>query len=151
MGNKLTLFTPDGQWKADLHAWKNYAFVYKSIGSEATVYHRESTKNVWGNTVTDWVRRTAFISITNVYHGSIPQTFTQNASVNDSYAELKLWAVGIIVVTINTDTGGVDGRPGGATLDVDSVVAQISVSIPGQNSLSGSVSADNIITQNSLW
>lgn len=56
MASEITLFSKSGDWKADVEAWKNNFLFYKSIGTEVTVYHREQTKNVWGNTVTDWVR-----------------------------------------------------------------------------------------------
>jgi hypothetical protein len=147
MPDKMTVFSKDRQWKADLKAFKNWAFFYKSIGSDVSVYHMEKTTNIWGNSTTDWVSHSASIFISNVYKGSSGSglgTFTQTQSSNGSSAELKLWAVGLISITI-TGVG-----PEGATLDIDSVDATIAVETPG-GVLSGTVSASSALSDNSIW
>lgn len=147
MANRLTLLSRDGQWKAELHAWKSNWIFYKSIGSECTVYHRQETKNVWGNTTTDWVEKAAQINITNVYKGSGGLQITKSASANASYLELKEWAVGFILINVNLDTGEAGPGAGQASLIVDSVDATIGVSIGVQ----GNVSADTAVVQQSIW
>jgi hypothetical protein len=152
MADKVTVTSKDGKWKADMTAWKNWVFVYASIGSEASVYHLQETKNIWGNTVTDWVSHTATIDIVNTYKGTVGSgfgTFVQSQSFQASDAELKLWAVGLISITISD--GGASGSPGGATLDIDSVDAVITVIIPGVEPLVGKVSASSVISDNSIW
>lgn len=150
MPSEITLHSRGGDWKAEVEAWKNSFLVYKSIGTEVTVYHREQTKNVWGNTVTDWVRKAAnSISITNVYHGTGPGLATRSQVCNNSsYCELKHWAVG---VTINLPADGITDLGGGAILDIDSVTGSVTISIPGGELLSGEVSASSAISDSSIW
>ena len=150
MANDVTVFTHAGDWKAEIHAWKNNYLAYKSIGTDVTVYHREQTKNIWGNTVTDWVKKPAsLIEITNVYHGSGPGAATrQKACENASYCELKEWAFGV-TITVETDTGDTSGG-GGAILDIDSVDASVVVVI-GDERLTGKVSASSALSDNSIW
>lgn len=150
MANSVTVFTHAGDWKADIHAWKNNFLAYKSIGTEVTVYHREQTKNIWGNTVTDWVKKPAsVIEITNVYHGSGPGAATRQKSCqNASYCELKEWAVGFNI-TVQTDSGDT-GVGGGATLDIDSVNGS-AVIVIGDERLTGQVSAGSALSDNSIW
>ena len=38
MANDVTVFSKGGDWKAEIHAWKNNYLFYKSIGTEVTVY-----------------------------------------------------------------------------------------------------------------
>jgi hypothetical protein len=150
VSNHLTLVSKDGQWKAELHAWKSNWFVYASIGGEVTLYHRQQTKNVWGNTVTDWVETPGTISISNIYKGS-GQKITQSAQFrNRSHAELKIWAVGIIKIDIGLGDGGVEGSPQSASLIVDSVESHISGQI-GDFAFQGVVDADTAILQQSTW
>jgi hypothetical protein len=150
MANDVTVFSRAGDWKADLHAWKNNFLVYKSIGTEVTVYHREQRKNIWGNTVTDWVQKPAsLIEITNVYHGSGPGAATRQKSCQSaSYCELKEWAVGVSI-TVQTDTGDTSAG-GGATLDIDSVDGTAIIVIANER-LSGQVSASSALSDNSIW
>ena len=150
MANDVTVFSKGGDWKAEIHAWKNNYLFYKSIGTEVTVYHREQTKNIWGSTVTDWVEKPATtIEITNVYHGSGPGVATrQKACPNSSYCELKEWAVGVNI-TVQTDSGDTSVG-GGATLDIDSVNGS-AVVIIGDEQLAGQVSADSALSDNSIW
>ncbi|MBK6660963.1 MAG: hypothetical protein IPM80_05080 [Proteobacteria bacterium] len=149
MASEITLFTKAGDWKAEVEAWKNNALVYKSIGTEVTVYHREQTKNIWGNTVTDWVRKAASsISITNVYRGSGPGAATRSKTCNSaSYCELKEWAVG---VTITLPADSFDDVGGGAILDLDSVTGTVSVVI-GSEVLRGEVTASSVLSDSSIW
>jgi hypothetical protein len=123
---------------------------YKSIGTEVTVYHREQTKNIWGSTVTDWVKKPAtLIEITNVYMGTGPGAATRQASrANASYCEEKEWAVGVSI-TVVTDTGDTSAG-GGATLDIDSVNGTAVIMI-GDERLTGQVSASSALSENSIW
>ena len=146
MPNKLTLMSQDGQWKAELHAWKSNWIIYKSIGSECTVYHREQTKNVWGQSKVDWVKKPSRISITNIYKGNGLQ-ISRSTSVNASHAELKEWAWGFLKIDVNIDTGAVDPGPTSAILIIDSVEGNISVGI----GVHGIVSADTEVVQQSIW
>lgn len=149
MASELTLFTKAGDWKADLEAWKNNFLFYKSIGTQVSVYHREQTKNIWGNTVTDWVSKAATsISIQNVYRGSGPGAATRSKTCNNaSYCELKEWAVG---VTITLPPDSVTDVGGGAVLDIDSVTGTVNVVIGGEV-LRGEVSASSVISDSSIW
>lgn len=149
MAGEITLFTDDGEWKAEVEAWKNNFLFYKSIGTEVRVYHRERTKNVWGNTVTDWVRRAAdSIFIRNVYSGSGPGAAVREKTCTDrSGCELKEWAVGVnitIPVDDPTDVGG------GAILDIDEVEGTVRIQI-GHEVLSGEVSASSAFGDSSIW
>jgi hypothetical protein len=150
MANSVTVFTKAGDWKADINAWKNNFLAYKSIGTDVTVYHREQTKNIWGNTVTDWVEKPAsVIEITNVYHGSGPGAATRQKSCqNASNCELKEWAVGFNI-TVQTDSGDTSVG-GGATLDIDSVNGS-AVIVIGDERLTGQVSAGSALSDNSIW
>jgi hypothetical protein len=150
MANDVTVFTHAGDWKAEIHAWKNNYLAYKSIGTEVTVYHREQTKNIWGSTVTDWVEKPpTMIENTNVYHGSGPGVATrQKACPESSNCELKEWAVGLNI-TVVTDTGDTSAG-GGATLDIDSVDGSAVIMI-GEERLTGKVSASSALGDNSIW
>src|SRR6516225_6956384 len=101
--------------------WKDYWFFYASIGAEVDVFHRELTRDTWGNTKTDWVKRPALISIVNTYQGNIdgnvppppgksPRpsdagqgTFVQTAEFNSNHGELRLWATGFFTTTISVN------------------------------------------------
>lgn len=149
MPDQITLFTRDGTWKADVKAWKNNFLVYKSIGTQVTVYHREQTKNTWGNTVTDWVQKPArLIDIANTYKAGPASASRQASCPNASYCEEKLWAVGVSL-TIPTD-GGDPSVGGSAPLEVDSVTGSVMVSI-GEEQLRGEVSASSALSDNSIW
>jgi hypothetical protein len=150
--SEITLFSKSGDWKAEVEAWKNNFLFYKSIGTQVSVYHREQTKNIWGNTVTDWVSKAAnAISITNVYTGTQPglgPSATRNKVCNNSSScELKEWAVG---VTVTLPPDSVTDVGGGAILDIDSVTGTVSIAIPGET-LSGVVTAQSIIGDSSIW
>jgi hypothetical protein len=149
MASEITLFTDDGDWKAEVEAWKNNFLFYTSIGTEVRVYHREETTNIWGNTVTDWVRRSAdSIFIRNVYSGSGPGAATREKTCsNRSYCELKEWAVGVTItipVESPTDVGG------GAILDIDEVDATVRIQID-REILTGEVSASSAFEDSSIW
>jgi hypothetical protein len=149
MASEITLFTKDGTWKADVEAWKNNFLFYKSIGTQVTVYHREQTSNIWGNTVTDWVEKAATsISITNVYHGSPVGVATRSQVCrNASHCERKEWSVGI---TIKLPADSVTDVGGGAILDIDSVDGTVSIVVENEV-LNGKVSASSIFSDSSLW
>lgn len=149
MASEITLFSKSGDWKVDVEAWKNNFLFYKSIGTEVTVYHREQTKNVWGNTVTDWVRKAASsISITNVYRGTGPGAATRSKTCNNaSYCEEKAWAVG---VTVTLPADSVTDIGGGAILDLDSVTGTVSIVIDNEV-LRGEVSASSVLSDSSIW
>ena len=144
MSDKQTLYTPDRQWKAELWAFKNNYGFYKSIGSEVRTYHWEKKKQLWWETW-DWVERpVSYISIVNRYTGSLINNAPGAArrsveKLNESYAEEKLWAVGINI-KINNDLGEVSGGGGPATLDVRSVESMVRITI-NDHKLQGSVSA----------
>jgi hypothetical protein len=149
MASEITLYTKDGDWKADVEAWKNNFLFYKSIGTQATVYHREKTKNIWGNTVTDWVEKKASsIHIRNVYHGSGPGSATREKTcAQASSCELKEWAVG---VTITLPADSVSDVGGGAILDIDSVDGTVTIGVHDEV-LTGQVSASSVFSDSSIW
>ena len=149
MASEITLYTDDRNWKADVEAWKNNFLFYRSIGCQVTVYRREETKNVWGNTSTDWVKRNAdSIYIQNRYSGSGPgAAIRERTWTNTNHEELKHWAAGVtltIPVDDPTDVGG------GAILDIDRVDSVVRVRI-GRETLSGEVSADSAFSDSSIW
>jgi hypothetical protein len=150
MASETTLISQSGNWKADVEAWKNNFLAYKSIGTQVTVYHREQTKNTWGNTVTDWVEKAASsISIQDVYRGSGPGAATRSKTCrNASYCEEKEWAVG---VTISLPADSIPDVGGGAILDIDSVTGTVTVIIDGEPPLQGVVSASSALSDNSIW
>lgn len=162
---KLTVVSRDGQWKADLHAWKDWWVFYASIGAEVTVYRRQEHKNTWGDTV-DWVRAPAFISISNTYYGRTPTgepppepsppqpgppySITQTVEFREqSYGQLKLWATGILKITIDTGGGTTPGGSG-AKLIVDRVVSTITIGVRGDQ-LQGVVDAGSYVIDQSTW
>ena len=106
MANQVTLFTHAGDWKADVKAWKTNYLFYKSIWFRSDGVPPRADEDIWGNTVTDWVKKPAtLIEITNVYHGSGPGAATrQKACENASYCELKEWAYGV-TITVETIRG----------------------------------------------
>jgi len=149
MASEITLKTKDGEWKAEVEAWKNNFLFYKSIGTEVTVYHKEKTKNIWGQTKTDWVKKAASsIHIRNIYSGSGPGAATREKTCrSSSYCELKEWAAGVnitIPVDSPTDIGG------GAILNIEKVESTVSIQI-GSEILTGQVSASSAISDHSLW
>lgn len=149
MPSETTVVSGDGQWKADVEAYKTNLLFYRSIGCEVKVYHREETSNIWGNKVTDWVRRNAdSIFIRNVYRGSGPGTGTQDKTCsNASSCELKLWSVG---VTLTIPADSITDVGGGAILDVDSVDSTVTVRI-GRETLNASVSASSAFSDSGIW
>jgi hypothetical protein len=154
MADTLTVFTPDQQWKADMSAWKNYLFFYASIGSEVTVYNLQETTNIWGNSTKGWVQQSALIMIENTYTGSEGSgigTFMQSQQFSASSAELEQWAVGLISININPDSGDASASPGGAQLIINSVQATITVVVEGGQTMVGKVSASSFISDNSIW
>ena len=154
MPDKLTVFSHDGLWKADIRAFKDWAFIYKQIGTKVSVYHLEKTNNVWGQSTTGWVEKAAVISISNTYKGTLGAGgmggFAVSVQCNSHYCEHKLWAWGVLTISIDLNTGEVTQGPAGAILDVSAVEGQISVGV-GNDILQGTVSADNVLTDSSAW
>lgn len=149
MPSEISVVSDDGQWKAEIEAFKTNLLFYSSIGCEVKVYHREETTNVWGNKKTDWVRRAAdSIFIRNVYSGSGPGTGTREKTCTDqSSCELKHWAVGVTVtipVDSPTDVGG------GAILDIDEVDSTVAVRVDRQT-MNGTVSASSALSDSGIW
>ena len=146
MASEMTLYTRDRTWKAELHAFKNSLFVYKSIGTEVTVYHLEHTHRFlfFGNKI-DWVKKPAdAISISNHYTGLLP-SLTPSAADRGAEAknvdslEEKLYAAGIGITLYGPPIEG--GSVGGnASLEVRTVTGQITVRI-GNEVLRGTVDA----------
>ena len=149
MASEITLYTKKGDWKVDIEAWKNNFLVYKSIGTQVSVYHREKTKNIWGNTVTDWVKKPAsLIHIRNVYRGTGPGSATREKSCrNAKSCELKEWAVGF---TISIPPDNITDVGGGAILDIDRVDGTVTVNIADEI-LTGEVSASSAVSDSSIW
>jgi hypothetical protein len=154
MANSLTLYSKDRKWKVDMNAWKTWVFLHASIGSQAFVYLAQETKDIWGNTVTDWVGHAATIEIINIYKGvsGTPQTsFEVSETFPDrSGVDLKLTGWGFLSISL-TETLDPRLGPQLITLNVDSVDAAIRVTIPGGEQLIGKVSADSAFSDNSLW
>lgn len=149
MASEATVVSRDGQWKIEVEAWKNNALVYKSIGTQVDVYHREATSNVWGNKTTDWVKKKAsWISIRNTYRGTGPGVGVKSTECRDaSHCELKEWAVG---VSLKIPVTGPESVGGNAILEISSVEGQVSVRAGG-HTLSATVSASSALSDNSLW
>jgi hypothetical protein len=150
VASEITLFSNAGDWKAEVEAWKNNFLFYKSIGTQVSVYHREQTKNIWGNTVNDWVSKAAnVISIQNVYSGTQPGIATRTAVCrNSSSCERKEWSVG---VTVTLPADSVTDFGGGAILDIDSVTGTVSISLPNGEALGGTVTASSALSDSSIW
>jgi hypothetical protein len=149
--DKMTVYTEDRQWKADLKAWKNWLFAYQSIGAQADVYHRQETRDVWGHRKIDWVSASATIFISNTYKGSITEgvgSFVQFREINASHFELKEWAWGFLVFKITAS--GPSVQPAGAVLDINSVTSEIAVAT-GAARMGGTVAASSIFADNSAW
>ena len=150
MASEVTVLSKDGQWKIEVEAWKNNFLFYSSIGTQVSVYHREKTKNVWGSTVTDWVKKPAsVITIVNKYTGPVFAGGTGSVTKsgqwrNKSSAELKEWAVG---VKISIPSGEIGGN---AILDIDKVEGTVDVNV-GNETLHAQVSASSIISDGSIW
>lgn len=161
MPDKQTVFSADGQWKADFTAFKNYAFFYASIGCDVAVYTIGTSiggggGSIWGGSSSpNWVSQAASIHIQNVYQGNSQLTglgsFTQDQDTVAADAELKLWAVGLLSISINTDSGDVSAAPGGASLNVESVTSTITVVTSTGQLLQGVVSASSAVSDNSIW
>ena len=154
MASETTAYSANGNWKIKVEAWKNNFLLYKSIGTQVQVYHREQTKNIWGNTVTDWVKKKAIsITITNTYKGSFvggggAGSVTKSGTWrNKDSAELKEWAFGFTVTLPAQKPNDIGG---GAILDIDSVDGVVNVSVEGSQ-LTAQVSASSIISDSSIW
>lgn len=149
MASEKTVYSNDGNWKVEVEAWKNNFLFYTSIGTEVDVYHREKTKNIWGSTVTDWVKKPASsIHIENKYSGTGPGVATKTKTCNNaSNCELKEWAVGI---SISIPVGSPTDISGSATLTIDKVEGTVTVQI-GHETLKAVVSASSIFSDSSIW
>lgn len=149
MASEATVYSSDGDWKIEVEAWKNNFLVYKSIGTEVNVYHKEKTTNIWGSSVTDWVKKAASsIHIRNVYSGTGPGNVTREKTCNNaSYCEQKEWAVGVTITLPLDDATDVGG---GAILEIDKVEGDVSVTI-GHEVLRAHVSASSAFSDSSIW
>ena len=150
MASEITLRTQDGQWKAEVEAWKTNLLFYRSIGTEVTTYHREQKKNIWGNTVTDWVKKSVTsISIENVYRSDTGNARATRGKTcnNASYCELKEWSAGF---TITLPADSIDDVGGGAILELDKVEGSVEVVI-GEERLTGKVSASSALSDTGIW
>jgi hypothetical protein len=149
MASELTLFSDDGDWKVEIEAFKNNFLFYKSIGTTVRIYHREQKENIWGNTVTDWVRRNArTILIRNVYSGPGPGTATREGQCTDaSSCELKEWAVGF---NVKLPADEVSDLGPGATLDLEKVDGTVTVTLE-HDVITGEVSASSAFSDSGIW
>ncbi len=142
----LTVFTPDGRWKAVMTAWKDWYGVYQSIGAKVDGYERRATNNVWGQKTLGWVSAPATSVMLNRYQGSIAKSpnvpenpnnptpggglgsYEQAMEFRSAHGELKLWAAGFLAISISV--AGERTTPTGATLDIDRVASEIEVGTP---------------------
>jgi hypothetical protein len=152
MGRTLTLISDDGEFKVDLRAWKDHWGVYASIGSQADVYRRQETNNVWGQPTVDWMRHEdAAIMISNTYRGQ-GHEIARVERFRGSHGEQRLWATGFLSISVHLDQEepSHDGRPNLANIPVDSVEAQIVVQV-GRHALRGTVTASTAVVDQSIW
>lgn len=165
-----TLYSPDGQYKVVLRAWKDYWFFYTSIGAEVDVYRRNETRDTWGNKTVDWVKYPASIAMVLRYTGSmypvpVPtgpsepppaggglRTIEIPLQTFGAHCEHRLWATGFFTTSISVNADGFGGstHPAASKLDVDRVDAAITVSV-GNAQLSDTVSASSYVHDNSAW
>jgi len=163
-----TLYSPDGQYKVVLKAWKDYWFFYNSIGAQVDVYRRQETRDTWGNKTIDWVKYPAAITMINRYTGALN---TPGVPSNDppppgggqttieiplqtygSHCEHRLWATGFFQtnIIVNADGFGESTHPNGAKLDIARIDSEVRVGVGGAQ-LSGIVSASSYVYDNSAW
>jgi hypothetical protein len=140
MASEMTVFSHDGNWKADIEAWKNNFWIYKSIGCQATVY-KKSGSSIWGGS--SWGRANArSITIRNLYNGGIAAN--EGTWNNQSHAELKVFAFGTSL-TIPPST------PGSAILIATSVEGIITGFFGNGEGFTGHVLASDKIEDSSIW
>ena len=141
MPSQVTVLSDDGDWKAEVDAWKHSSPFYSSIGTRVAVYHREPTTNTRGRRKTRWVRRAAdAITIRNTYGGQGPGTGVRTRVVDGrSTGELKEWAFG---ATVSLPADPVTDVGGGPVCDLDRVLGDVTVWV-GHQSMSAQVEAAN--------
>ena len=152
MASTVTLNGRDGLWKAEVRSFKNYYFVYSSIGTEVTVYRRERYRRWYVPLYkhTHWRAAPAdFIMINNTYQGLLTSQGSGTAQrskerENTSTLEEKIWAFGIgVSMEAGAATGFPDPgstTPGGAKLDIRSVQGTAVIRIDNEQ-LSAAVAA----------
>ncbi|HYL12004.1 MAG TPA: hypothetical protein VEV41_03160 [Terriglobales bacterium] len=143
MPSELMLYTSDKQWRVDLGSWTSDFPFYKSIGTQATVYHRKETTSIWGSTVMDWFEEPAqLIRIRNIYSGPGATVVTREREWrNASEAELKEWSTGGSIL-LPADTGT-------AVLEINKVEGTVTIVI-GDETLTGIVSAGRVMSERTL-
>jgi hypothetical protein len=148
MPSELMLYTRDKQWRVDLGSWTSDFPYYKSIGTQVTVYHRERTTSIWGNTVMDWVEEPALlIRIRNIYSGPGASVVTREREWrNATEAELKEWSTGGSI-RLPADTG--PSREGSVVLEINKVEGTVTIVI-GDETLTGVVSAGRVISEQTM-
>jgi hypothetical protein len=135
--DRVTLYTADGAWKVEISVWISNLAVYKSIGTDITVYTRRSVGGLFGLFPhVDWVETPVdSIAIYNTYSG-LPHSISKRGGwSNTGHAQLFEWAVG---VNISVDDEGNPGGGGGATLDLHRVDGSVEIRI-GSEHLNGAV------------
>ncbi len=141
MAGSVTVYTPDKTWKVDVSSFKTSLIFYNAIGTSVDVHHYEEVGgNIWGGAHMDWVSKPATaISIENTYSGGVVAAevgMQRAAQQNTSSMTLQIWAVGFSLSWDATaDTGGPSdpNLPGGApSFQIQSVIGNVSVSLPGQ-------------------
>jgi hypothetical protein len=140
MSSEVTAYSRDGSFKADIEAWVNDFWFYKSIGVQVTVY-RKTGSSVWGGS--SWSRTNArTIVIAALYNGGLARQ--DGRWDNQSYAELKHWAFGgSISVPAST--------PGGAILILTSVEGIVNGFFANGDGFQAQVTAGSSIADSSIW
>ena len=144
MSSSVTLHTPDGLWKVEVVAFKNWRLVYSSIGTEVKVFRRERYRRWYDPWYkhTHWKAAPAeYIAISNTFRGLLPSRSVSAAQRSnegrhiDSLEE-KIWSVGL---GVSMDASASTGLPdpgstslGGVKLDVQSVSGHVVVVVAAE-------------------
>jgi hypothetical protein len=140
MASEATVFSSDGNWKAEIEAWSNNFFFYKSIGTQVTVY-RKTGSSVWGGA--SWSRANArSFTIQALYNGGLARQ--DGRWENQSHGELKHYAFG---ASISVPASA----PGGAILIVTSVEGIVSGFFGNGQPFGARVNASDPIADSSIW
>jgi hypothetical protein len=153
---KVSRTSRDGNWTAELRAFKINLFVYKAIGATLTVRHKQLRRSRWAPWSAPqpaWVAGVVpDISISNTYQGLLPSLSPAAArrscsAVQASSCDCRLWSIGVsISMDASADTGlpnpGTTLPGAGPSLDVRSVDSNGSATLPNGEVLAlGPVSA----------
>lgn len=140
MASEVTAYSRDGSFKAEMEAWVNDFWFFKSIGSQVTIY-RKTGSSVWGGS--SWSRTSArSIVIQNLYNGGLARQ--DGRWDNHDYAELKHYAFGGSISVPSS-------FPGGADLIVTSVEGVINGWFANGDPFGARVSAGSAIKDSSIW